>query len=346
MIKKNWQFLFIAGFVILIFPVLITFVVGNINGKEKKEEVRSGKIIEVDNGKYTVTMEMEDYIPCVLMAQMPIDSQQEVLKAQAVVIRTYILRQMGKNKVITSKELGLPYVSYAKLQDQWFRDYRMEHSDELGGMIGNLMGFGGSRIFERNMDYLNNIIKTTSKKVLKNNGELILPLFHAISNGNTRNGNDTLGKAYNYFKSIKCGTDMQQKEFLGVKYFTLEEFKEKMAKNDIVIYKDKKEVLESDNVDLQSIISLIDCSNKDKEGYVLNMSLGDTLLRAEDFAKALELNSTSMDICEYENGIRITTKGIGHGFGMSIAYADQLAKNGTQWQNILKTFYDAAISEY
>ena len=36
------------------------------------------------------------------------------------------------------------------------------------------------------------------------------------------------------------------------------------------------------------------------------------------FAKALGLQSTDMTIEEYEKGIRITTKGVGHGFGMSL----------------------------
>lgn len=346
MIKRNWKFLLTVGLMILIFPVLITFVVSNMNQNDKKEEVRSGKIIEVDNGKYSITMEMEDYIPCVLMAQMPIDSPQEVLKAQAVVIRTYILRKMGKEEVITSGELGLPYISYEKLRDMWFREYRIEHSKEIGGMLGNLTGLGGSRIFEHNKDYLNNIMEKTQMKVLKNNGELILPLFHEVSNGNTRSGKDILGKDYTYLKSIKCDTDLQEKDFLGMKYITIEELREKLSKNDIVIYKEQKELLSSDNMDLQNIISMIDCTNKDKQGYSLNIKIGDTQIRSEDFAKALDLNSTSIEICEYEKGIRITTKGIGHGFGMSFAYAGQLAKNGMQWQQILKTFYDATISDY
>jgi stage II sporulation protein D len=50
-----------------------------------------------------------------------------------------------------------------------------------------------------------------------------------------------------------------------------------------------------------------------------------------------------MAVDECDNGIRITTKGIGHGFGMSLSYARQLALKGEKWQKILKTFYDASI---
>lgn len=53
-----------------------------------------------------------------------------------------------------------------------------------------------------------------------------------------------------------------------------------------------------------------------------------------------------MSIEEYEKGIRITTKGNGHGFGMSISYARYLADHGKPWQEILSTFYDGKIVEY
>ena len=85
---------------------------------------------------------------------------------------------------------------------------------------------------------------------------------------------------------------------------------------------------------------------KDKEGYALKIRMGDTVVLADDFSKALGLNSTDMSIEEYEKGIRITTKGNGHGFGMSISYARYLAGHGKPWQEILSTFYDGKIVEY
>lgn len=344
--RENLRVLVIAGLIILIFPVLITLIINKVNVNKKTEVEELGRIIEIDNGKYTIEMDMEDFIPCVLMAQMSIDSPKEVLKAQTVVIRTYILKQMGQNTRINSTQLGLPYVSYGKLQDMWFREYRMESSDTIGGMLGNLTGLGASRIFEQNWDYLNNIISKTKDMVLKKDGELILPLYHGVSNGQTRSGTEILGTEYNYLKSVKCDTDLQAKDYLGVTYVSIKQLKDKLAENDIVIYKDKKEVFNSENLDAQTLLSLIDISNKDETGYVLSVNIADTEIMADDFAKALELNSTSFEISEYEKGIRITTKGKGHGFGMSLAYAEELAKSGMEWKKILKFFYDGTINSY
>lgn len=342
----NWKIFAVIGLIILIFPVLITFIVSKVNADKASGIPLSGKTIVVDNGGYVAEMDMENFIPCVLMAQMPIDSPMEVLKAQAVVIRTYILKKMGNETSISSKELGLPFISYGKMEEMWFRNYRMEHPGSIEGLVGNLTGLGKSRIFKNNIDYLNTIMEKTSMKVLKTGGELILPLFHGISNGTTRDGGEILGDGYSFLKSVLCDTDMQQENFLGVKYFSMEEVKSCLEEAGIVLYNDGKELFSSGDIDLQDFVQLIDWSNEDETGYLVSIKIADTTIAADEFAEALGLSSTSMEISEYENGIRITTKGEGHGFGMSLAYAGQLAKEGMGWKKILKTFYDATISEY
>ena len=166
-----------------------------------------------------------------------------------------------------------------------------------------------------------------------------MPLFHNISNGKTRLGEEILGKKYSYLKSVICQNDIKEKEYLCTRYLTVNEFKEKLEAN--VVFKDGKEILKNIK-DKKEIINLITVE-KDKEGYALKIRIGDTVVLADDFSKALGLNSTDMSIEEYEKGIRITTKGNGHGFGMSIRY---LAGHGKPWQEILSTFYDGKIVEY
>lgn len=346
MMKKYWNYVALMALIICVFPVLITFTTMKVNRKTSTERNLSGKTIEMDCGGYIVTVDMEDFIPCVLMAQMPIDSPMETMKAQVVVIRTHILHKMKEDTTISTKELGLPFISYSALKEQWFEEYRRANPTSLEGVWGNLTGIGGASVFDKNRKYLRMIVNKTDMKVLKNNGEIILPLFHGISNGNTRNGSEVLGSDYGYLKSVKCDTDLLEENYIGTKYFTIEELKKKLMAKDIIVYKDKKELLSVESIDLQDLIKLIELKGVDKMGYVTYVQMGDTKILADEFAEALDLNSTSMEISLYEKGIRITTKGRGHGFGMSLSYAKELAKNGEQWQDILKKFYDATISDY
>lgn len=342
---KNWKLPVLIGLVIMIFPVMITLIVSKINETTAGETKPSGKTILLENESYRAEMDMEDFIPCVLMAQTSIDSPKEMLKAQAVVLRTYILYRMGEEDSISEKELGLPYRSYGQLEDMWFRSYRMEHPKSIDGMLGNLTGLGKSRIFKNNRDYLDMIMEKTDGKVLRKNGKVILPLYHGISSGLTRSGSDILGSDYSYLKSVSCSSDIREENYIGVQYVTIQQLWEKLKAYGIVPYKGQKELSPTGDTDLQEWMKLIECSAADAAGYVSWIKIGDTKIAAEDFVVALHLKSNAMEIGTYEKGIRITTRGEGHGFGMSLTYAKKLAAQGKEWQEILKTFYDAAISD-
>ena len=207
-----------------------------------------------------------------------------------------------------------------------------------------VQNISSNKIYNEKNKKIKRIVDKTKGKTIKKQGETILPLFHNISNGKTRLGEKIIGKEYSYLKSVICQNDIKEKEYLCTRYLTVNEFKEKLSANGIVVFKDGKEILKNIK-DKKEIINLITVE-KDKEGYALKIRIGDTVVLADDFSKALGLNSTDMSIEEYEKGIRITTKGNGHGFGMSISYARYLAGHGKPWQEILSTFYDGKIVEY
>lgn len=329
----------------IIFSVAITLIANGVN-EETNTLYKIGKKVVISNGKYEMTMDVEQFIPCVLMAQLDVDSPIELLKAQAVVIRTYILYSMGSKEKIKAQELGLPYCTYAQMRERWYEDYRRKHAATGWGMFYNLTDFGKTKVYDEKMACIHKVMEKTRGKVLKYQGKMILPLFHRISNGQTRAGESALGSDYRYLKSIPCDKDEQEDEFLSVRYFTLEEFLKKLSENGIVIYKDKEEKYDGKNSDVHEFISMMDLSNVDENGYQLWVRLGDTKVNGDVFREALGLRSTSMKIEEYEQGIRITTKGDGHGFGMSLSFARSLAENGANWGDILRKFYDCVIVDY
>lgn len=329
----------------IVFSAVITLLVNGING-ENSAEYKTGKMVVISNDKYQMTMDVEQFVPCVLMAQLDVDSPVEQLKAQAVVIRTYILYCIGNKEKITSQELGLPFYTYTQMQEIWFEKYKKENAATGWGMFYNFTGLGKTKVYDEKMQCIQKIMEKTRGKVLKYNGKIILPLFQQISNGQTREGEKLLGSDYKYLKSIKCQSDEQEDEFLSVKYFTMEEFIKKLSKNGIVIYKDKEEKFDDSKNDVHQLISMMDVSNVDEHGYQLWIKIGDTKVNGDLMKEALGLRSASMKVEEYEQGIRITTKGYGHGFGMSMAFARNLAENGANWKDILRKFYDCVIVDF
>lgn len=328
----------------IFFPLVIGSVCVLVNGNKISKAKPSGKTILVDNKNYSFEMDMENFISYVLMAQMDESEPEELLKAKSVIIRTYILYKMKDKAQIAASDLGMEYRNYGELKNSRFQDFCRENIKSPKGMAAYFTGIGSYKIYNEKNKKIKRIVDKTKGKIIKKQGETILPLFHNISNGKTRLGEEILGKEYSYLKSVICQNDIKEKEYLCTRYLTVNEFKKKLSANGIVVFKDGKEILKNIK-DKKEIINLITVE-KDKEGYALKIRMGDTVVMADDFSKALGLNSTDMSIEEYEKGIRITTKGNGHGFGMSISYARYLAGHGKPWQEILSTFYDGKIVEY
>ena len=278
----------------IFFPLVIGSVCVLVNGNKISRAKPSGKTILVDNKNYSFEMDMENFISYVLMAQMDESEPEELLKAKSVIIRTYILYKMKDKAQIAASDLGMEYRNYGELKNSRFQDFCRENIKSPKGMAAYFTGIGSYKIYNEKNKKIKRIVDKTKGKIIKKQGETILPLFHNISG--------------------------------------------------IVVFKDGKEILKNIK-DKKEIINLITVE-KDKEGYALKIRMGDTVVLADDFSKALGLNSTDMSIEEYEKGIRITTKGNGHGFGMSISYARYLAGHGKPWQEILSTFYDGKIVEY
>ena len=112
MVKKyKWILVFV-----IVFPVIITVMVKMAN-KETTERFKSGRTVIIENDGYTIKMDVEDFIPCVLMAQLGgSEFSSELIKAQSVVIRTYIYYCMKNSQSIEATQLGLSYIPYCKLE--------------------------------------------------------------------------------------------------------------------------------------------------------------------------------------------------------------------------------------
>ena len=79
--------------------------------------------------------------------------------------------------------------------------------------------------------------------------------------------------------------------------------------------------------------------SRDSAGYVLTVRLGDETLTGEAFRFRYELNSSCFTAEETDQGVRIVTRGLGHGFGMSLYTAGRMALEGRTYREILSYFY-------
>lgn len=148
----------------------------------------------------------------------------------------------------------------------------------------------------------------TDGQVVMYNGQLAMVPFHQLSNGKTRIGKEVLGTdEYPYLQMKECPKDVEADGQMESKLI-------KAAGAQI--------------------------TSQDSAGYVTGVKVGEETLNGETFRDTYGLLSSCFELQEFEGKMRVTTKGIGHGLGMSQNTANEMAKEGKKYDEILQYFYE------
>lgn len=272
-------------------------------GKEEKEEEKEpdGQEEEKEpDAQEEEDAEMQEYLAGVVASQMPLNYEMEALKAQAVIART-MLR--------AAKEEGaeLPVSSSKEeLLQLWGEDGYLEN-------------------YQKAME----AVEATREIVITYEGACPYAAFHAVSAGQTRSAKEALGSDQ---MPWLAGTDSMQdipaEDYLKVTFFEKQDF----ARRLITIFGD---ISVSDENPLQDL----ELTARDHAEYVTKVTCQGQEVTGEAFRSALELPSACLYLKEVEGKIRIVTKGLGHGLGMSQYGANVMAKQGSGYQEILKTYF-------
>ena len=89
----------------------------------------------------------------------------------------------------------------------------------------------------------------------------------------------------------------------------------------------------------ENILESVVVETRDSSGYATQVKIGEKTVAGEEFRGYLGLNSACFSLKEVENKVRIVTKGLGHGLGLSQYGANELAKEGKNYKEILKHYY-------
>ena len=244
---------------------------------------------------------VEDLVAEILPAQMPVSYEEEALKAQAVIVRTNLLRQAMSFYGNGTAAEAASAVRESDLEALGFTFYPREEQIRLWGYDS----------WEQYAEKCGKAAESTAGQVLvteaaEEEGTLPDLPYHAVSAGRTRGGS-LLGEGYSWLQSAECPDDLQSSDYLKIETLDLDE--------------------------VPQILS------RDEAGYVTEVSVQGETLGGEEFRSLYGLNSSCFTAEQTETGVRITTKGLGHGLGMSMYQANLLALEGMQYQEILHYFY-------
>lgn len=168
-----------------------------------------------------------------------------------------------------------------------------------------------------NEKILNNI-NLTKNEVITYDGNLIKAFYFSMSNGYTEDAVNVFKKSEPYLVSVISVFDKDVKNNISSKSISVNEFKEKLnVDNDIVI---------------NNIVR--DSSNRVSEIVINNVNYDGVYFR-----KLFDLRSTDFEIEFNDQEVIFTTRGYGHGVGMSQWGANEMAKMGYKYKDILKYYY-------
>lgn len=285
---------------VLAIPYIVTLL---FQGNQTSMEEKEAEVIRKENGilsQEEAGKAAEDYLPGILAKEIPLDYEMESLKAQAVIARTNLERAWAQ------KGEEPESMSAEEMMELW-----------------------GQKGFEENYRLLEQAVEDTRGQILTWQDQTADAAYHAVSAGKTRSAKEALGREDQpYLAGTESSMDIPSPDYLKVLFLEKTELLEKLKNADKKIKIEEGEIMEQ-----------LQITERDSSGYVTKIKAGDQELAGEEFRRYLELNSACFYIKEVEGSVRILTKGLGHGLGLSQYGANELAKEGKDYKQILEYYY-------
>ena len=257
------------------------------------------RILKSDNKIDTI--DLEEYLVGVVSSEVPVYFEDEAIKAQAVASRTYALKQIESNK-----NNGYDVTDNTNTQVY-------SSNEQLKEKWGNK--------YDDYYNKIKNLIDETKGEYISYNDDYIYAFFFSTSNGYTEDNKNVFGQDLPYLKMVDSSFDEEETDgFYKTVSFSKQEFYAKLN----IPYSDSL------------VISEI---NKSESGRINSLLVNGNYFKGRDFQKCLSLRSNDFSIEENTDSIVITTKGYGHGVGMSQYGANALAKRNKNYIDILKYYY-------
>ena len=250
-------------------------------------------------------MELDGYVLCAVLAEMPADFEMDALKAQAVVARTYALKRYGT---------------------QWKHEGGAVCTDstccQAFCSVEEYLQKGNS---QSSLEKVQQAVTATKNQVLKYGGELIEATYFSCSGGKTEDALVVWGQDIPYLKALDSPGEERAAHYIDTETFTLVQIENALG------------------VDLEG--NWLGEVTYTDGGGVDTIVIGGKVYKGTQLRQLLGLRSTAFVMTAVGDSVTITTKGYGHRVGMSQYGADAMAVNGSGYEDILSYYYPGTTLE-
>lgn len=255
-------------------------------------------------------VKLDEYLCHVVSAEMPADYELEALKAQAIVARTYTIYK-AKNKKHDNADICDDSTCCQAWVSKEERLVRWEESKR-----------------ESNWQKIEQCVNETKGKIITYQNEPINAFFHANSGGTTELPvNVWGGSGFPYLQVVQTAGEEGYRQYASEAEFSHEELIQKL--------KTKYEDIQI-NFENSEDIKILEYTDSNR---VKTVKFGNHELSGVEARTIFGLKSTNFEITKEANKVKFTVKGYGHGVGMSQTGADTMAKQGSNYEEIINHFY-------
>ena len=317
---------YIISFVLICFIIPIIFT-NSFKIKEvmadNKEEINNDTNVSYDYGKYNKVkllhgstgereeLDLDEYLYGVVSSEMPANFEEEALKAQAVVARTYTIYKITNG----SKHENANICDDSKCCQAWIsKEARFEKWNESER--------------ENNWSKIVNAVDSTKGKIITYDGKPINAFFHSNSGGKTEIASSVWGgKDEPYLQAVETSGEGNYTQYSSEVILTKSEFVDKIKQ-----YHSNFEIDFSN----ENQIEILEYTEGQR---IKTIKLGNLELTGTEIRNIFGLKSAKFEISVDGENVKFKVIGYGHGVGMSQTGADSMAKEGKNYEEIIKHFY-------
>lgn len=310
--KKILMSALIIMAVMLLMPVAVmqdspktAFVNANVKiPKIIKDEKDTFLVCNTKTGE-TSEISREDYIFGVVAAEMPALYETEALKAQAVAAYTYACRRKAENSEKSYDITSDPTTDQSFITEEEARERWGDKADEYCKKIRAA-------------------IEEVKEYILTYGGEPALTVYHAISSGMTENCSDVWGKEIPYLTAVSSPGDKLSPDYIKEVKIKAETVSKKL----------------SEECEIKGAAAdYFGKAARTKSGAVKEIEVCGTKLKGARIRSIFDLRSDNFEVSFKDGEFTFKTYGYGHGVGMSQYGANYMAKQGSDFKEILSAYY-------
>ena len=259
-----------------------------------------------------------EYLIGAAASEMPVTWPDEALKAQAIASHSYALYQRDR-------------ASADKLEGAWFS---ADPARRQGYMTREVLQSYWGEAFETNWARLEALFTPILHQVLTYEGAPAAACYHAISNGQTEASENVWSEALPYLAGVDSTLDLTAEGYEQTVTYTTQQM------YDAIVLAVPGAQPEQGKPE-----SWFGEASHTAAGYVDEIRCAGVFIRGTDLRTALGLRSACFSI-QYADGVfSVTTKGYGHGVGLSQYGASAMALTGKSCAEILAHYYPGTALE-